>query len=43
MKTMLIVLSVALTSCGGTFTLRPDMSLSYTTPIIVTPPINATK
>jgi hypothetical protein len=30
---------MALTSCGGTFTLRPDGSLSYTTKEILKAPI----
>lgn len=33
------VLTLILTSCGGTFTLRPDGSLSYTTPEIIKAPI----
>lgn len=30
---------MAMTGCGGTFTLRPDGSLSYTTPEILKAPI----
>lgn len=34
-----IVAAFLLTSCGGTITLRPDGSLSYTTPEILKAPI----
>lgn len=30
---------MAMTGCGGTFTMRPDGSLSYTTPEILKAPI----
>jgi hypothetical protein len=30
---------IALTSCGGTFTLRPDGTIGYTTPEILKAPI----
>ena len=40
MKTLAILAMAALlTSCGGTFTLRPDGSLSYTTKEILKAPI----
>jgi hypothetical protein len=39
MKTIAILACLALTSCGGTFTLRPDGSLAYTTPEILKPVI----
>ena len=35
MKTLALIIALALASCGGTFTLRPDGSLSYTTPEIM--------
>jgi hypothetical protein len=38
-KFILIAVSLAITSCGGTFTLRPDGSLAYTTPEILKAPI----
>ena len=34
-----MTLVMALTGCGGTFVLRPDGSLSYTTPEILKAPI----
>jgi hypothetical protein len=44
MKTLTVIaLAALLTSCGGTFTLRPDGSLSYTTPEILKAPIVPTK
>ena len=39
MKTTLILATLILTGCGGTFTLRPDGSLAYTTPEILKPVI----
>jgi len=40
MKTITILsLCLFLSSCGGTFTLRPDGSLAYTTPEILKAPI----
>lgn len=39
MKTLAIIATIALTSCGGTFTLRPDGSLAYTTPEFLKAPI----
>jgi hypothetical protein len=39
MKTLTILTILALTGCGGTFTLRPDGTLAYTTPVILKAPI----
>lgn len=39
MKTLAILTTLAIASCGGTFVLRPDGSLSYTTPEILKAPI----
>lgn len=39
MRTIALLATIALTSCGGTFTLRPDGSLAYTTPEILKAPI----
>lgn len=36
---LLIVLGLGLTSCGGTFTLRPDGTIGYTAPEILKAPI----
>lgn len=36
---LILVGIMILTGCGGTFTLRPDGSLSYTTPEILKAPI----
>lgn len=36
---LLLAAVMALSSCGGAFTLRPDGSLSYTTPEILKAPI----
>ena len=35
MKTIALAITIAVTGCGGTFVLRPDGSLSYTTPEIL--------
>lgn len=41
MKAILIAISAAaalfLSSCGGTFVLAPDGTLSYTTPVVIVP------
>ena len=37
------VFILLVTSCGGTFVLRPDGSVSYTTPEILKPRINSGK
>jgi hypothetical protein len=37
MKTIAILIACILTSCGGTFVLRPDGSIGYTTPEIIKP------
>ncbi len=40
MKTITILaLCLVLSSCGGTFTLRPDGTIGYTTPEILKAPI----
>lgn len=39
MNTLCILASLALASCGGTFTLRPDGTIGYTTPEILKAPI----
>lgn len=39
MSLLLLALVMVATSCGGTFMLRPDGSLSYTTPEILKAPI----
>jgi len=40
MKTITILaICLFVSSCGGTFTLRPDGSLAYTTPEILKAPI----
>ena len=40
MKTIAILVTcLVLSSCGGTFTLRPDGSIGYTTPEILKAPI----
>jgi hypothetical protein len=39
MKTISILATLILVSCGGTITLRPDGSLAYTTPEILKAPI----
>ena len=39
MKTIIAIASIALTSCGGTFMLRPDGSLAYTTTELIKPAI----
>ena len=39
MKTLILLGTLILASCGGTFTLRPDGSLAYTTPEILKAPI----
>lgn len=36
---LILVGVMAMTGCGGTFTLRPDLSISYTTPQILKAPI----
>lgn len=44
MKTIAILATLALAGCGGTFTLRPDGSLSYTTKeILKAPSVESTK
>jgi len=37
MKTIAILTCLAVSGCGGTFTLRTDGSLAYTTPEILKP------
>jgi hypothetical protein len=39
MKTLILLGTLLLASCGGTFTLRPDGSIAYTTPEILKAPI----
>jgi len=39
MKTIALLACLSLASCGGTFILRPDGSLAYTTPEILKPVI----
>jgi hypothetical protein len=39
MKTLILLGTLLLASCGGTFVLRPDGSLAYTTPEILKAPI----
>ena len=39
MKTISILATLLLVSCGGTFTLRPDGTIGYTTPEILKPVI----
>ncbi len=39
MKTIALLTTLILASCGGTFTLRPDGSLSYQTAEILKAPI----
>ena len=38
MKTTLLIVCIAVASCGGTFTLSPIGGLSYTTPKLIQPP-----
>jgi hypothetical protein len=38
-RPLLASAAIAMSSCGGTFTLRPDGSLAYTTPEILKPVI----
>lgn len=37
--TTVALVAVLLSSCGGTFTLRPDGTIAYTTPEILKAPI----
>lgn len=39
MKTLILIATLILVGCGGTFVLRPDGSLSYTTKEILKAPI----
>jgi hypothetical protein len=39
MKTLILIGTLILASCGGTFVLRPDGSIAYTTPEILKAPI----
>ena len=37
MKIIVLLIALALASCGGTFSLSPDGTVSYTTPILRAP------
>jgi hypothetical protein len=39
MKPLILLATLILASCGGTFVLRPDGSIAYTTPEILKAPI----
>jgi hypothetical protein len=39
MKTLILLGTLILANCGGTFVLRPDGSIAYTTPEILKAPI----
>jgi hypothetical protein len=39
MKTLILLGTLLLASCGGTFALRPDGTVTYTTPEILKAPI----
>lgn len=43
MKALILAIVLFLASCGGTFTLSPTGSLSYTTPKIIAPQIQPAK
>ncbi len=38
-RPLVVMVVIAMTSCGGTFTLRPDGTIGYTTPEILKPVI----